>query len=300
MKKIAVIFSIVLLTSLKGYSQEWMKSLTIAKRLALTENKMLLVMWEEATLYPFPVIMYDDNGRRIFVEDMFDVEEIEEILWENFVPVMINETQYNDLFKNIKGKRNIAYIDKFNDDSIKVMDVNGNILNTKNVYTENSVNLTELILKYALDTSFLKQELINYRNKKDFYATFYLASKYVDYAVYNIRNIRKEIIDLSDIYLKEASDLLAKNNLENKIKLEERIKLIKMQQDLMLNSPKKVLRQLKRLNAPEIEGANASLVAFLYLTAYRLLKDETNAAIWRPKLSLANLKKSERIINSHK
>ena len=96
MRKIALICVLVLAFCLKSNAQEWMKSLSIAKRLAQTENKMLLVMWEEATLYPFPVVMFDDNGRRIYVEDMFDVEEIEEILWENFVPVMINENEYND------------------------------------------------------------------------------------------------------------------------------------------------------------------------------------------------------------
>ncbi|MCC1484107.1 hypothetical protein [Winogradskyella immobilis] len=300
MRKIALIVFLILLSSLNAYAQEWMKSLSIAKRLALTENKMILMMWEEATLYPFPVIMYDDDGRKIFVEDMFTVPEIEEILWENFVPLTINESMYDDLYKEIKGKRKLTYIDKFNDDTIKILDVNGNILNAKNVYSTSRVNLTELILKYALDTKFLKQELINYRNKKDFYSTFYLASKYVDYAIYNIRNIREEILDLSNIYLKEAKDLLEDSNLENKEKLEQRIRLIRMKQDLMLNNPKKVLRQLKRINAPTIENANTPLIAFLYLTAYRLLNDEVNAAEWRPKVSLINIKISQLIINNNR
>lgn len=299
MKKILVLIVFVLSVNNLCHSQEWMKSLAIAKRLALIENKMILVMWEEATLYPFPIIMYDDNGRKIFVEDMFDVDEIEEIIWDNFVPVTINETMYSDLFEKIKGKRKLTYIDKFNDDSIKIMDVNGNILNTKSNYDE-YINLTEFIRNYALNTSFLQQELLNYRDRKDFYTTFYLASKYVDYAIYAKKEVKKEILNLSDIYFNEAEELLEKEDLKNKTNLEQRFKLLKMKQDLILNNPKKVLRQLKRIEATEIEGANSSLVAFMYLTAHLLLKDETNASEWRSKVSSINMKKAELIVNVNK
>jgi hypothetical protein len=299
MKKSVVLIIFILSTSSLCHSQEWMKSLVIAKRLALTENKMILMMWEDSTLYPFPVTMFDEKGRKIKIEDLFDVPEIEEIIWDNFVPVTINETMYSDLFDKIKGKRKLTYIDKFNDDSIKIMDVNGNILNTANIYAEN-INLTELIRSYALNTSYLKQELINYRDRKDFYTTFYLASKYVDYAIYVQKAVKKEIIDLSDIYFKEAEVLLTESDLKGKIVLEQRFKLQGMKQDLILNNPKKILRQLKRIDAPEIEGANASLVAFIYFTAHLLLKDETSAAEWRPKVSAVNFKKAGLIINANK
>jgi hypothetical protein len=68
---------------------------------------------------------------------------------------------------------------------------------------------------------------------------------------------------------------------------------------LVLGKAKKVLRQLKRMDASEVNGPNEELVAFLYFTSYALLKDETNASVWRSKVSLVNLKKANLIVKNN-
>ena len=56
-------------------------------------------------------------------------------------------------------------------------------------------------------------------------------------------------------------------------------------------------RELKKMDAENIESSNEALVNFLYYTAYSILKDEKNIELWKTKVSLLNLKKAQMIIN---
>lgn len=296
MKK-AILFIVLILCALNySQAQEWMTSLDIAKRLALVQNKMLLVMWENATLDKHPVLIEDQNGSIVAI-DLFDIESLNEIVWKYYVPVIINESNYLDLFDEIKGKRKENYILKFNDDSIKIMDVNGNIINTNTSDEYNLINISSLIAKYSLDTSFLRQDLISYSSDKNFFTSYYLASKYIDFVSFNDKEIRSEIIELSNIYLDEAIDYLESNTSYNKKNSVQAIKLLRIKQHLFLNNPKKVLRQLKKIKNSEVHQANKSLFNFLHYTAFELLNDEKNALLWKNKVSLVDLKKAQYILN---
>lgn len=296
MRKSVLTILFIWLVGNVGLTQNWMTNIDIAKRLALTQNKMLLMVWDDASSYPLPVVVLDSNGNELPYENLFDEPRLNHMLWDSFVLVKVSESEYSLMYNEIKRKRPTYYLDKFNDDSLKVMDVNGNILNA----SEESgyvFNLSSFIQKYALNTSFLRQELINYRKEKNFYSTFYLASKYIDFAFYVNKEVRPELVGLSDIYLKEAHDLLEREPSNNKADLELRFELLKIEQDLLINKPEKALRKLKRIKESELNGANKTLAAFLYFTAYRLLKDEKNASLWRSKVSLADLNKIQVLIN---
>tara|TARA_R110002049_G_scaffold309083_1_gene516679 strand:+ start:3133 stop:3990 length:858 start_codon:yes stop_codon:yes gene_type:complete len=277
-------------------AQAWMTSLDIAQRLASVENKMVLMVWAETTEYPYPVLVNNDEGKTIVIQNLFEDEMISPLIWKHFIPVIISEDQYSDLYAEIEGKRTQKYIDKFNDDSIKIMDINGHILNVSGDF-ENYQNITDLILNYALNTEFVTLELKGYKKEKDFYSAYYLASKYMDFSMYMKAEIRSEMIDLSSIYLDEASEFIKTNSIEDQLKLTQRVELLKIQQSLITERPKKVLRQLKRMDTENIEANNQSFIAFLYYTAYRILNDETNAEEWKSKVSSVNLKKAQLIIN---
>ena len=296
MKKIILNVIFILLLVNQAFSQAWMTNLEIAQNLASVQNKMVLMVWEETTMYPFPVKVNDSKGRTILIENLFEDEMISPLIWENFVPVIVSENQYADLYLDIKGKRSQSYIDKFNDDSIKILDIAGNILNVSG-YFEEIPNITTLIKKYALNTEYLQAELIGYKKEKSFYSAYYLASKYLDYSLYANVKIRSEIINLSNIYLKEAMLLAETSKEENSIILKQRCELLKIQEYLIKERPKKVIRQLKKMNAQGIENNNKTMIAFLYYTAYKILDDEKNADLWKAKVSLVNLKKAEMIIN---
>ncbi|MCB0462972.1 MAG: hypothetical protein KDC81_09755 [Flavobacteriaceae bacterium] len=294
MKKIILTFLIVFSSLFVGQSQEWMTSLEVAKSLAFVQDKLLLVIWEDVSYGQYPILIKTDNGVA-YVDDLFKNENVNELIWKHFVPVIISESSYNDLFNEIKGKRNQLYIDKFNDDSIKIMDINGNIINTSLAYYD-YLDIEKFISKYALNTSFLKAELTNYKTQQDFNTAYRLGSKYIDFAVLVNDDVRPEIIKLSNYYLKQAEALLS---VENSDDLKQKIEFQNIYQDLVLGKPKKVLRQLKRIDSTQVDESDESFIAFLYFTSYLLLKDETNASVWRSKVSLVNLKMTNLILKNN-
>ncbi|WP_179008558.1 hypothetical protein [Winogradskyella forsetii] len=286
----------ILFTINMSHAQPWMTNLEIAQSLAKVQNKMVLMVWEEATTYPYPVLVELDDGRTAFIQNMFEDETVSPLIWKHFVPVIVNENRYADWYPEIKGRRSQKYIDKFNDDSIKIMDIHGNILNVSSDLNSYQ-NISTLIRDYALNTEFIEHELKGYQIKKDFYSAYYLASKYLDFSMYLKEDIRKKIIDLSNIYLDEATRFIEANPEEDQLTLTQRVELLKIQENLITQRPKKVLRQLRRMDAKNVEPNNQTFAAFLYYTAYQILNDENDAAPWKSKLSSVNLKKAQMLIN---
>lgn len=278
-----------------SFGQQWMKNLDIAQRLAQVQNKMVLMVWEETTNYQYPVLVKNENGRTIFIQNLFDDEEVSPLIWANFVPVIVSEYQYADLFEKIKGKRSQAYIDKFNDDSIKILDVNGNILNV-NYVTDDFQNITDIINRYALNTTYIEKELRDYKNDYNFYSAYFLGSKYLDFGIYANKKTRSEIVKLSRIYTEEAMNLIKGESEEDQPLLKQRCDLLKLQEYLILKRPKKVLRSLKKLADKDVLDNNKPFVAFLYYTAYMSLDKSEDAAAWKSKISSLNLNKAELII----
>lgn len=274
----------------------WYTSLSIAKILARNSDKMVLMVWDGATKYPLPVVVKDENGKSVFIKNLFEAPILMAYLKDYFVPVRIGDEVYADLFYEIEGRRNQAYIDKFNDDTLKVMDANGNILGTSGANTE-VVNLSKFIAKYSLDTSYLKQEILNYQNSKDFYSTFYLASKYIDYSLLVGDDVRSEVLKLSDIYFDEAKMLLNLETFSDKDALMQRLLLTQLKQDLIRNKPRKIFRQLKKIEEGQIEKVNLPLVSFLKYTAYRLQNNVEEFKVLESEISLLNLKQAQLIVN---
>jgi hypothetical protein len=167
---------IVLFTLMVGVcnAQEWFTSFDVAKRLALVQNKMLFVLWEESMDYSYPLLFNNDKGN-LMVVDLSENDSLDPIIWEHFIPVLLPESRYVDFINKAKGRR-VRYTDKLNDDSIKIMDVNGNILNLDDAF-ETEQNLSVLIKKYALNTTFLQQDLNNYSKNVNITSAFNLASK---------------------------------------------------------------------------------------------------------------------------
>jgi hypothetical protein len=276
-----------------------MRSLPIAQDLAMAQNKMVLMVWEEMTKYEYPVLINAKNERTVYVPDLFTDERLSPIIWENFVPVIVNENMYEDLFLKIKDKRKQSYIDKFNDDSIKIMDVNGNILNTAPIsgYYE---NISVLLSYYALNTEYLAPELKKYHEKKDYYAAYFLASKYMDFSLYLGENVRDEILTLSEIYSDEAKSFIESQPAEDRLVLEQRLALLEIKKDLIAQNPRSARRSLKRIEKDGVLELNESMFVFLsFITNAILKRNDKNQALM-PKISSLDLKKAQKIININK
>jgi hypothetical protein len=294
MKKLVLLF-IITLTSLSFCNaQEWFKSIDVAKRLALVQDKMLFVVWEESLDFAYPISYISNSGDLVFL-DMSKDTSLDGIIWEHFIPVLLPESEYDKLVLEAEG-RGARYLAKLNDDSIKIMDANKNILNVK-PYSGYEQNLSELIKNYSIKTTFISQDLINYSQQENFTTSFNLASKYIDLALFVEKDIREEIIELANVYFGESKKHLLKNDVENNEAYSQRVDLMIIKEDLILNNPKKVRRLLKRMDVEEIVEVNKALFYFLNYTAYKLLNDEKEAALFQTKISEIDFKRAELIYN---
>ena len=278
-------------------AQEWFTDFDIAKRLALLENKMLLVMWEGTLDYPYNVVVLNEKNVPIYI-NINQSDAVNSLIWDGFVPVLLPESSYGDIYSEAKKTRTLKYLNKLQDDSIKIMDANGNILNIESS-TVQTQNLSLILEKYALDTSYMENELYNYSDEVNITTAFNLATKYLDFSIYAPKESRKEIIGLANIYFNESEQFLNKSDINNKSGFSQRLELIKIQQQLILNKPYKAQRQLKRIDEDSIDLTNQLLYNFLNYTTFKLLKDEERAELWKSKLSIADLKKALLITNNN-
>ncbi len=298
MKKIVLILLVIFVFGSNGFAQEWFTSFDVAKRLALVQNKMLFVMWEDSFKTPYYVSITNENGE-VIVIDLTENENLSKLIWDYFIPVLLPESDYGKfLNKAKKATTSLAYTDKLEDDSIKIMDVNGYILNT-NFYIESVQNVTSLIKFYSLDTSYLNSYFRSYSKKENFTTTFILASKYLDFAIFSGNDTRFDIVDLATIYFKEAKNHLAESDLNNKSAFLQKLNLLEIKELLILNNANKAKRLLRRTKTSEIDNINESLYVFLNYTTFMLLKDKEAAALWKEKMSSVNLKKAELILKTN-
>lgn len=294
MKKIVLLFIITLTSVSFCNAQEWFKSIDVAKRLALVQDKMLFVVWEESLDFAYPISYISNSGDLVFL-DLSKDNSLDTVIWEHFIPVLLPESEYDKLVLEAEG-RGAIYLAKLNDDSIKIMDANKNILNVK-PFLGYEQNLSELIKNYSLRTTFISQDLINYSQQENFTTTFNLASKYIDFSIFVEKESRNEVIDLANIYFEEAKQQLPTSDLGNKEVYLQRIDLLMIKEDLVLDNPRRALRFIKRMDEKEIAEVNRELYYFLNYTAYKLLKDENEAALFQTKISETDLKRAELIYN---
>jgi len=302
MKKTVLIVAISFMVSGICFAQEWFTSFDVAKRLALVQNKMLFVMWDGSFDYQFPVILFDEKGIATVV-DLTKNELIEELIWKYFVPLKLPEYEYAKFSDHVKETRGIDYYNKLIDDNIKIMDINGNILNVDDSLDKyyfiddfGYLVINDFIKRFALNTSFLKQELEGYNIEKNFATAYRLASKYVDYAIFVEKEQRELILDLANIYFDEAKGFLKEGD-ENYMVFLQKLDLEQVKEQLILNKPRKALRMIKRTDSVPTDPINERLFAFLNYTAYKLLNDEKKALPYVSKLSALDLKKTELILN---
>ncbi len=295
MKKIIVFFAFSSLAVVCN-GQEWFTSFDVAKRLARVQDKMLFVLWEESFNQSIPLIFKTDDDETVVV-DLAKDNRFDAIIWDYFVPVKLPESVYEDFIKEAEG-RGYSYTNKLNDDSVKIMDVNGNILNVDGV-SDGLTDLSLLIRNYALDTSYLRSELDNYAQERNFLSASLLGIRYVDYAIFADEELRPEIIALANIYLNESENFLSQINEERKEAYLQKIELIKIKELVILNQYKKAYRQIKRIDETQLDALNESLFSFLNYTVFKLLKDEINADLWKSRISSLDLKKAELIIKNN-
>lgn len=296
MKRYLLLVLCLVCFSKPATSQEWLTSWEAAKRIALVQDKMLLVIWENAAEIPYPIEVYSDRGTLMIFNNLFGEEKVDQLIWKYFVPVKVSESLYSELNGRFKKTRDKIYLQQLENDNLKIVDVNFNIIN-HSYPTDAYFNLSDFIKTYALNTSFLKSELENYMNHKDFGTAYRLASKYMDYALLVQNDVRQDIVKVALNYLDEAEWHLESNTNIDKVNYTQKIELLQLIPYLINHRPGKVLRILKRMDQTQLDESNKQLQAFIYYTAYKLKNDKENILKWQEDLSLIYIKKANLILN---
>ena len=263
-----LVLSLLSINTLKA--DEWMHSLEDAKKIAIATNKLILVdFW---AVWCGPCIKMD--------RESWSHQDVK-LLMENFVLVKIDITRNTNIAQRYSISR-IPYI--------FILDGNGKILFANRSYIGKK-RVMSMLTKYQTNTSFLSNELANYHNKQNFTTAFQLGSKYQDFSLYVNDDIKRDFLNLSSQYFKEAKRLLKKEKNLNKTVFRQRLKLFKIQEDVILGKTKKALNALDKLDHSKIEKINTSFFNFLTYSCYVLNGDAKSANELKGKITERELKK---------
>ena len=270
MKTLTYLLALSLLSINTLKADEWMRSLEDAKKIAIATNKLILVDFWAVWCGPCQKMDRESWSHQ-------DVQ----LLMENFVPVKIDVTRNRGLTKRYTVNA-IPYI--------YILDGNGKVL-FKNIGYLSKHKVISLLTKYQTNTSFLLNELAHYHQQQNFTTAFQLGSKYQDFSLYVNDDIKRDFLNLSSQYFKEAKRLLKKEKNLNKTVFRQRLKLFKIQEDVILGKTQKALNALDKLDRSKIEKINTSFFNFLTYSCYVLNGDAKSANELKGKLTERELKK---------
>jgi len=270
MKRLTLTLLIFFFTFNLMYSNNWMYSLDDAKKMAITTNRLVLVDFWASWCGPC---------KRMDSES-WSKEEVQ-LLMDNYVSVKIDIDKYPDIAEKY-DVRGIPYV--------FILDGNGKVV-YKNMSYKTKSQLMVLLKKYAINTSFLSKDLVNYYKQESFSSAFRLGYKYQDLALRLDKEIKSDFLNVSDDYFDESKKQLKESSLKNKDGFLQKIDLYEIQSLLILNKTKRALKELNKIELNDLDESNASLYNFLAYTIHKQLNDD-EVAIWEEKMQESDKQKA--------
>lgn len=258
--------------ALSAKATNWLTSFEEAQKIALATNKLILVDFWATWCGPCKKMDSESWGK----------EEVKQLM-SNYVPVKIDIDSHRDLAQkyNVKG---IPFI--------FIMDGNGKVLYKQMSYKTKG-EVMSLLNKYAINTAFLKKDLINFYANKNFVNAFRLASKYNDFSVYLKDEIRNDVLKLSNRYFTISKKELKKGNLKSKEAFLQKMELFEIQEKLILNKTDKALKMLNKIDEKQIVKMNMAFYNRLNYVALKQKKKYAKAEVWNKRLNEAERKKAK-------
>jgi len=265
-KKIILLsFLFIVSFSLKA-TTKWTYSLEDAQKMALASNKLILVdFW---AVWCGPCKRMDNES--------WSKEDIG-LLADNYIPVRVDIDHYAEIARkyDVKG---IPYI--------FILDGNGEIIYQQMSYMGRS-QLSKVLEKFALNTSFMQRDLINYYKKINSTTSYRLAQAYQNYAIYLNENVSSYFSAMASKYFIKTKRYLKSENKNNPV-LNQKIALYEIQNVLIRDNYKKCFKILKKkFKEDKIESTNKKLYYFLNYVASKGL-EEKESELWLSKLKTTN------------
>jgi len=245
MRKFLLQISFILLST--TIQAAWLTSFEEAQKIALLSNKLIVVDFTAKWCGPC---------KEMDLKSWSDWQ-VEEVL-QNYVKLRIDI----DLNRDIALKYQVKLIPE-----MIIIDANGKIAHRFSGH-QAAAKLRNELLKYSLSTEYLSLELVNFHKNKNFNSATRLSQKYLNYSLLVEKEIKEQMIFLSNQYLEEAREDLKKND-PNYVEKKQKLKLLSLYEVAYKFNFEKLEKKIIPLNQEKINESNQYQYWFLKFLALK-------------------------------
>ena len=195
--------------------------------------------------------------------DSWSDSQVNQIL-DNYIKVKIDI----DLERSLANQYGINSIP-----NMFIMDGNGMVVYSFMGYQDANQLKNELI-KFAFSTEYLSGDLVNYFKMRCYNTSLRLSLKYLDYSLLVQKEVKDNIMNLSDLYLDEAKKGLSKKD-EKYIEKKQRLDLVSMFYLAYQKKFEKLSKKIADIKEKDVAESNKDYYNFLkYISDKALSKGD--------------------------
>jgi len=278
MLKRSYLTAFLLILSSYLYAQNWVTDFELAKKMALAENKLMLLDFTASWCGPCKYMEINTWSKENVKKEMAFYESVKIDLDSN---------------KDLARFYGVSAIP-----NILIVDPNGIVLEQIRGYRDANF-MQKFLHEKVLDLAFVQKELISFFKKRSYSSALRLANKYQIYAMLLKKDkVRVSLLlSVANNYFKIAKKIVKKSKSKNKEGLLQKIDLYELRKSLILNKNKQVAKKLSKLKESEIDNMNKSLYASLNYVVLTNLKDLENAKKWFDNMNDSDKAFAKRMLN---